>query len=139
MKLNAYLHFNGNCKAAFEFYATCLGGNIPMMMTFGDAPADVIGQIPPEAHHQIMHATLEIGDQVLMGSDCPPHIPFEGIKGCTISISIDEPAEAERIFNLMVDGGQITMPLAETFWSKKFGMLVDRYGVSWMVNCQATP
>ncbi|WP_266160404.1 VOC family protein [Dyella silvatica] len=136
MQLSAYLSFNGDCEAAFKLYEKCLGGKITMMMTYGEAPEEVKGQIPAEVQHQIMHTRLEVGDQVLMGSDCPPHVACEGIKGCSISIGIGDPAQAERIFNVLTEGGKVTMPLAETFWSKKFGMLVDRYGVSWMINCQ---
>ncbi|MFC5741756.1 VOC family protein [Dyella tabacisoli] len=135
MKINAYLNFNGDCKTAFECYAQCFRGKITMISHFADAPASMCEQIPAEFHDKVMHARLEIGDQVLMGSDSAPPCPYEGIKGCSMAIAIDDPAEAERIFNTLAENGTVQMPLDETFWAKKFGMLTDRFGVAWMINC----
>lgn len=134
MKINAYLIFDGNCEAAFKRYAEILGGSLPMFMRFGEAPDG--GQIPAEFHQRIMHVRLEVGDQVLMGSDnCPP-MPYEGTKGVSISLSVDSKAEAQRIFDALSDAGQVRMPLQQTFWAVRFGMCVDRFGVPWMVNCE---
>ncbi|EXF95748.1 3-demethylubiquinone-9 3-methyltransferase [Pseudomonas fluorescens HK44] len=135
MKINPYLIFNGDCKAAFTFYAQCLQGTLEMMMTFGESPAR--DQIPASSHDLIMHTRLVVGDQVLMGSDTTPERPYHGISGCSVSLNVTSIAEAERIFTALADRGTIQMPLEATFWAARFGMLVDRFGVPWMVNCEA--
>ena len=134
MKLNPYLIFDGQCKAAFTYYQQCLGGTIEMMMTFGESPE--CGDIPPSARDHIMHARYVVDDQVLMGSDTTPQYPHEGIKGCSISLNVDRVADAERIFNALADGGSVQMPLGKTFWAERFGMCTDRFGVPWMINCE---
>jgi PhnB protein len=133
MQLNPYLSFNGQCEAAFKFYAQCLGGKIEIMMTHGDSP--MAQQVPPEWRNKIIHAHLTVGDKVLMGGDVPPE-HFEEVKGCSVSISVDDAADAERIFNALAAKGTVRMPLQETFWAVRFGMLVDRFGIPWMVNCE---
>lgn len=134
MQLNPYLTFDGQCEAAFRFYAQCLGGEIAALSTFGETPA--CDHVPPEFHDKIMHARLLLGDQVLMGSDTTPAHPYEGIKGCAIALNVATTAEAERIFHALAAAGTVQMPLGETFWATRFGMLVDRFGVSWMINCE---
>lgn len=133
MKLNSYLIFNGQCEAAFRFYEKCLGGKIELMMTHGDSP--ISEQVPAEMKNKIMHARITVNDQVLMGSDSPPEM-FEEAKGYYVNISVEEPLEAERIFHLLEQDGVVKMPIQETFWSKRFGMLVDQFGTHWMINCQ---
>jgi len=133
MQLNPYLIFKDTCEAAFKFYAQSLRGEIVMMMPFGDTPG--CESMPADSRGKIMHARLAIGDQVLMGSDNHPDHPYDGIKGCSVSINVDAPAEAERIFKALAEGGEVQMPLQETFWAIRFGMLTDQYGVPWMVNC----
>jgi len=133
MQLNPYLAFNGQCEAAFKFYERCLGGKIEMLMTHGESP--MVDQVPPEWRGKVMHARLTVGDKVLMGSDAPPE-RYEGTKGFCVSIGIDTPADAERIFRELSEGGAVQMPLQETFWALRFGMLVDRFGIPWMVNCE---
>ncbi|ROM94451.1 VOC family protein [Pseudomonas brassicacearum] len=135
MKINPYLIFNGDCKAAFTFYAQCLQGTLEMMMTFGESPAR--DQMPASCHDRIIHTRLVVGDQVLMGSDTTPERPYHGISGCSVSLNVTSIAEAERIFTALADQGTIQMPLEATFWAARFGMLVDRFGVPWMVNCEA--
>lgn len=135
MKINPYLIFNGDCKAAFTFYAQCLQGTLEMMMTFGESPAR--DQIPASCHDLIMHTRLVVGDQVLMASDTTPERPYHGISGCSVSLNVTSIAEAERIFTALADRGTIQMPLEATFWAARFGMLVDRFGVPWMINCEA--
>ena len=132
MRLNPYLIFGGQCADAFRFYAGCLGGHLTMS-TFGDAPG--VTTMSPEARARIMHARLTIGDQMLMGSDDgrPDH-PYEGVRQCAISITATDAAEAERMFAALAEGGTVTMPIAETFWAVRFGMLLDRFGVPWMVS-----
>ncbi|MGV0028276.1 VOC family protein [Phormidesmis priestleyi] len=133
MQLNPYLFFNGNCKAAFEFYEQCLGGKIAMIMTNQDAPPE--GQMPGMAGETIMHIRLEVGNWVLLGSDCPPSM-FQGNNGFCVNLGIDDPTEAERVFNALAENGTVQMPFAQTFWAFRFGMVSDRFGIPWMVNCE---
>lgn len=133
MQLSPYLNFNGQCKEAFEFYERCLGGKIVTMMTHGASP--MAEQTPAGWHDAILHARLIVGDQILMGSDLPPN-SHEEAQGFSVSLIVDTPAEAERIFHALAEGGKVQMPLAETFWAVRFGMLVDRFGIPWMVDCE---
>jgi PhnB protein len=133
MKLNSYLTFNGQCEAAFKFYEQCLGGKIVTMLSHGDSP--IAKQVPSEWHDKILHASLTVGDQVLMGSDAPPE-HYEKAKGFSVAISIASVAEAERIFHALAEHGTVQMPIQETFWAVRFGMVVDRFGVPWMINCE---
>ena len=133
MKWNAYLTFGGNCQAAFKYYERVLGGKIVMLMTHADMPTQ--GQTPPEWKNLIMHARLVTGDNVLMGSDAPPD-RFEKPQGFSVAIQVDDPKEAERIFAALADNGSVRMPLQQTFWALRFGMLVDQFGIPWMVNCE---
>lgn len=136
MQINTYLTFKDNAREALEFYARVLGGEITMMMTMGESP--MAADIPVADHGAVMHASLKIGDRFLMASDNPPScgMPFEGNKGFSLSLNVDTPAEAEHLFTAMSEGGTVTMPLGQTFWSPCFGMLVDRFGIAWMVNCE---
>jgi PhnB protein len=134
MQLTSYLIFNGQAEAAFKFYETCLRGKITSMMRFGEAPA--CEQVPEQTRDWLIHVRLEIGNQLLMASDCPPDRPYEGIKGCSVSIQVDTKAEGERIFNALKENGTVQMPYEKTFWAARFGMLVDQFGVPWMVNCE---
>ena len=131
MEVAPYLLFLGNCKEAFEFYEKALGGRLDMM-TFGQSPDT--SQIPAAMLNQVIHARLASGTGVIMGSDCPPE-RYMRPQGFSVSVSSPDPAEVERIFNALVQGGQVHMALAQTFWSAKFGMLQDKYGIAWMVNC----
>ena len=131
MQLNPYLTFNGQCEAAFKFYAQCLRGKIEMMMTHGESP--IADQVPSEWRGKIIHARISIGDKALMGSDAPPD-RFEQPKGFSVSLSVESAAEAERIFNALAEKGTVRMLLARTFWSERFGMVVDRFGIPWMLN-----
>ena len=134
MQLTNYLIFNGQAEAAFKFYETCLRGKVTSMTRFGEAPG--CEQMPAEARDRLIHVRLEIGDQLLLGSDCPPDFPHEGTKGFAVSVQVDTQADGERIFNALKEGGTVQMPYEPTFWAARFGMLVDRFGVSWMVNCE---
>ncbi|HZH84207.1 MAG TPA: VOC family protein [Phototrophicaceae bacterium] len=133
MQLNPYLFFNGQCEAAFRFYERSLGAKIVAMMPHAGTPAE--GQVPPEWRDKIIHARLVLGDQVLMGSDAPPD-HFEKPQGFSVTLGIDDPADAERIFNALAENGTIRMPIQQTFWALRFGMLVDRFGIPWMINCE---
>ena len=132
MRLNPHLNFNGQCEVAFKFYEQCLGGNIQTMMTWGESP--MADQVPSEWRDRIIHATLIVGDTALGGGDAPPE-SYEEPRGFAITIQINDPAEAERIFHALAENGKVTMPLQQTFWAARFGMLVDRFGIPWMVNC----
>jgi PhnB protein len=133
MHLNTYLFFDGQCEAAFSFYEKLLGGKITAMMPHAGTPAE--NSVPKEWREKIIHARLVIGDQVLMGSDAPPAHEQQP-QGFSVSIGVSDPAEAERIFRALEENGKVTMPLGETFWATRFGMLVDRFGIPWMVNCE---
>jgi PhnB protein len=132
MQLNPHLSFTGQCQEAFKFYQQCLGGNIQTMMTHGDSP--IADQVPSEWRDKILHATLIVGETALMGADVPPD-SYKEPRGFSITIQINDPADAERIFRALSEGGTVTMPLQETFWAAGFGMVVDRFGIPWMVNC----
>ena len=133
MQLNPYLSFDGRCEAAFKFYEKALGGKIVAMMTFAETPMK--DQVPADQHGKIVHARMTVGDEVLMGSDAMSG-RYEPTKGMTVTLSIEQPAEAERVFRALSEGGTVTMPIAQTFWAERFGMLVDRFGIPWMVNCE---
>lgn len=132
MKLNPYLHFPGTCEEAMKTYAKVLGGEVAAMLAYGDMPGD--HPIPDDLRKKIAHARIEIGDQVLMASDVGPE-RFKPMQGMSVTLNIPEPGEAGRVFNALVDGGNAIMPLEETFWAIKFGVLVDRFGTQWMINC----
>jgi len=133
MQLDTYLTFKGDCEAAFRFYEKCLGGRIEATFTYGQSP--MAQEVPADWSGKLMHARMAIGDRILMGCDAPPD-RYREPSGFSVSLSIKEPAEAERIFNELVQGGKVEMPIQQTFWSVRFGMLVDRFGIPWMVNCE---
>ena len=132
MQVNPYLAFDGTCAQAFRFYEQALGGKIVMMMTVGESP--MAAQATPETKNQIMHAALQVGGVTIMGADAPSGM-FSKPQGFSVSLGIDDEAEAERVFGNLSEGATIEMPLQETFWAKKFGMLIDKFGIPWMVNC----
>lgn len=131
MQITPYLGFDGNCREAFEFYASVLGGKIEMMMTHGDSP--VCDEVPAEWHDRIMHACLVADDAMLMGGDAPPG-HHETPKGFMVALQIADKARAERVFGALAEGGEVTMPFEETFWAERFGMVTDRFGFHWAVN-----
>jgi PhnB protein len=132
MRLNPYLTFNGQCKAAFEFYEKCLGGRIVMMMTYGDSP--VAAQTPTDWHPKIIHATLAWGDYVLQGADTLPE-SYCKPQGFYVLLNLDAAAEAARIFNALAEEGTVQIPLQESFWASRFGTVIDRFGTPWTINC----
>jgi PhnB protein len=131
MQVSPYLFFKGNCEAAFKFYETALGAKIEAMMPFEGSPA--ANTVPAESRKQILHAALRIGDQLLMASDAPGD--YNAPKGFSVSINLQDPNEAERIFKALSTGGNVTLPIGPTFWAERFGMVVDQYGIPWMINC----
>ncbi len=132
MQLNPYLHFNGECEAAFKFYEKCLGGKIESMFPHEGTPAAV--RVPAEWRSKIMHARLDVGGQRLVGSDVPPD-RYQKPHGFSVSLGIQDQAEAERIFRALEEKGTVQMPLQQTFWAVRFGMLIDQFGIPWMINC----
>jgi len=133
MQMNPYLTFDGRCEAAFKFYERCLGAKIDAVLTHGNSP--MAEQVPAAWRNKIMHARLLLGDTILMGSDAPPE-HYEEPKGFSVSLGVDQPAEAERIFKALSENGTVRMPLQQTFWAARFGMLVDQFGIPWMINCE---
>lgn len=130
MRLIPYLMFNGRCREAFEFYRDALDGQIEFMGTYGESP--MCDQMPPESHGQIMHASLRVGDVRLMGADGPPS--SDAAERNYVNIDVDSIEEAERVWAAISDGATVQMPLQETFWALRWGMLIDRFSQPWMVN-----
>jgi PhnB protein len=134
MKLNTYLHFsNGKCEEALNFYVKALGAKPVMILRYGDAPPS--NESVKEMAQKIMHGRIALGDSVIMASDAPPGC-VEDPAGFSINIGVETPEEAERLFKALSENAEIRMPFAETFWAHGFGMLVDQFGVPWMVNCE---
>lgn len=132
MQVHPYLNFNGDCAEAFRFYERLLGGTLEMQ-THGESP--IAGDVPSEWHDRILHARMTVGDTVLMASDSPPEY-YEKPQGLYVSLNVDNPADAERIFHALAENGTVKMPFEKTFWAAGgFGMLVDRFGTPWMVDC----
>ena len=136
MQLQPYLFFDGRCEEAVAFYTKVLGARVEMMMRYGDSPEPLPpGMVPPGAENKVMHASLHVGDSVLMVcDDCSPNPKH--FKGFSLSLNPATKADAERMFTALVDQGTVVMPLNKTFWSPCFGMLTDRFGVGWMINVE---
>ena len=138
VSIQPYLFFGGRCEEAIEFYRKALGAELVMLARFKDAP-EPQHQMPECFENKVMHATLRIGDTLMMASDgrCEGPATFEGF---SLSITVSDEAEAERAFAALIeDGGLVTMPLEKTFWSPKFGMLQDKFGVGWMISVMHKP
>jgi PhnB protein len=133
MQLNAYLHFNGQCETAFKFYEQALGGKVVAMMRYEGTSA--MGHVPEHMRNRIIHARIQIGDTIIMGSDAPPE-RFSPPKGFALSLRTGTVAEAEKIFRTLAENGQVSMPIGKTFFAASFGMLNDRFGVPWMILCE---
>ncbi len=131
--LQSYLFFNGNTQEAIDFYCKAIGATVEMVLKFKDSPDPLPpDMLAPGYEDKVMHAAIHIGDQLLMMSDgCEPGQAFAGF---SLSLSVKTPEEVDRLFANLSEGGKVTMPLGKTFWSPRFGMLVDRFGVGWMVG-----
>ncbi|WP_127595534.1 VOC family protein [Nitratireductor alexandrii] len=136
MKFVPYLSFDGRCREAFEFYAKVLDGRIEAMLTHAETPAG--SEVSAAWQDKILNAHLVTEAGELMGADTPPEFGPAEQQGVSISIQLEDEARAEKIFDAFADGGTVTMPFAPTFWAKKFGMVKDRYGTAWMINCAQT-
>ena len=128
MKLDVYLNFPGTCRQAFHFYEQQLGGKITMMMTHGQGPN--AANLPTEQQQAILHARIDIGDTVVMGADIPKSEPM---RSAYLTLTVDSEKEAERLYALLSDGGQVFMKMEKTFFANRFAMLRDKFGISWML------
>lgn len=135
MQLSPHLSFQGDCEAAFKFYEQCLGAQPGAIFRYAETP--VAGHVPADWADKVMHGSVTLGDQVLMGADVVPD-QYEAPKGFSLALQIKTTAEAERIFRELAKGGKIVMPIDKTFWAARFGMLVDRFGIPWMINCDGS-
>jgi PhnB protein len=133
MKVNPYLFFDRQCADAFRFYEKALGGKNLVIINYGDAP-EAAAHAPPEMKTAVIHASLTIGDTVIMGSDSPPQ-NYARPQGFSVSLQTKTPDETRRVFDALAAGGSVTMPVDKTFFSPAFGMLTDKFGIAWMVNC----
>lgn len=132
MKVITYLSFPGSCEEAFSFYAAVLGGRLGETFRYAGSP--MADQAPADWQDKVMHGNLTLGEQELMGSDVVPE-QYEVPSGFTLSVQLDDTVEAERIFRALSERGRIVMPLEPTFWAARFGMVVDRFGIPWTINC----
>jgi len=130
-KLDIYINYKGNCREAFQFYEKHLGGKIKMMSTFNDVPDQT--NIPEDRKNNILHARIEIGDTVLMGADIPH---AETMRSAYLSLRVNSDEEAERIYKLLSEGGEIFMKMEKTFYASRFAMLRDKFGTNWMLLCE---
>ena len=130
MQLHTYLNYGGNCEEAFRFYEKHLGGKITMMMRHGEQPDG--RAVAADRAHAVLHARMDIGGTELLGADIPPD-RFQPMRSAYLSLTLDSDAEADRVFGLLSDGGQIFMPMQETFFASRFAMLRDKFGTSWML------
>jgi PhnB protein len=130
MQIQPYLFFEGRCEEALAFYRSALGAEVTMLMRFKDSPDP--GMAPPGAADKVMHATMRIGETTVMASDgrCQGQREYRGF---SLSLTVPNETEAERVFGALADGGQVQMPLTKTFFSPRFGMVADRFGVPWMI------
>jgi len=134
MPIEPYLFFEGRCEEALEFYRRALGAQVLMLMRYKDSPEPPQpGTVPPGADNKVMHATFRVGDATVMASDgrCQGSPSFQGF---ALSITAPDEARAETVFAALSEGGQVWMPLAKTFWSPRFGMLTDKFGIGWMIS-----
>lgn len=137
MPLNAYLHFNGNCREVFDFYRSVFGGEYQIFQTFGDGGSEI--EVPEADRDKIMHVTLSIGDAVLMGSDVPSNFGPPRVPGSNFSLSYltQSREETDELFAKISEGGSVMMEPQEMFWGAYFGACTDKFGISWMLNCDS--
>jgi PhnB protein len=135
MQMTTYLSFNGQCESAFKFYEQCLGARLGELFRYAGSP--MAKEVPASWQDKIMHGSVTVGDQVLMGGDVAPD-RYEQPKGFSLSLQISSTTDAERVFRELAEDGRVVMPLEKTFWAERFGMVVDRFGIPWLINCEAT-
>jgi PhnB protein len=132
MHLNPHLHFNGDCEEALKFYEKCMDGKITLMMRYEDSPLG--DRVPAAWRSKVLHSELSVGDGVLTAADVPVD-KYHRPQGFSVTLNIRDSSDAERIFPALSENGSVQLPLQETFWAARFGMLVDRFGIPWMINC----
>lgn len=138
MHVQPYLFFEGRCEEAIEFYKQAVGAEVLMLMRFRESPEPLpLGAVPPGSENKIMHACLRIGEAQVMLSDGGCNARTHEFRGFSLSLSVADEAEADRVFAALAEGGEVRMPLARTFFSRRFGVLADRFGVGWMVIAPA--
>ena len=130
MQLHTYLNYGGNCEEAFRFYETHLGGRVTLLMRHGEAPGG--SPAPPDWKEKVLHARMDLGGNVLMGADIPRD-RFQPMRSAYLSLTVATAAEAERIYALLTEGGEVFMPIDQTFFAERFAMFRDRFGTSWML------
>jgi PhnB protein len=135
MQMNTYLSFSGECETAFKFYEECLDGELGEIFRYAGTP--LAEQVPADWQNKVMHGSLAIGGHVVMGGDVAPD-RYEKPKGFSLSLQMKSTTQAERIFQLLAKDGTVVMPLEKTFWAARFGMLVDRFGIPWLINCEGS-
>jgi PhnB protein len=135
MQMIPYLSFKGECETAFKFYEQLLGGQLGAIFRYAGTP--LADQVPADWSDKVMHGSMTIGDQTLMGADAAPD-HYEEPKGFSLTLQIKSTADSERIFNELAEGGRVVVPIEKTFWAARFGMLVDRFGIPWMINCDGS-
>ena len=131
MNFDVNIAYNGDCEAAFRLYEQCLGGKITMLLTYGDSP---VAAQHPDLAAKIVHATLQIGEGRLSGTDVPPS-QYIKPQGFTLQLNLDSPSEARRIFQALAEDAHLILPLQETFWAHLYAVLTDRFGTPWKINC----
>jgi PhnB protein len=132
VRLNPYLSFDGQCRAALTFYERCLGGKVVYMMTYAQSPA--ASEVASEWGNKIYHATFSLGDQTLGAADAPP-ASYKPPQGFSLMLHLDGAADADRIFAMLAENGVVQMPLQQTFWAARFGVLTDQFGTPWIIQC----
>jgi PhnB protein len=133
MEMAPYLSFKGECEAAFTFYEKCFGGRRGEMFRYAGSP--IADQVPANWADKIMHGSVTVGDKLLMGADVASE-RYEEPKGFSLALHLKSTAETERIFHELARNGKVVMPLEKTFWAERFGMLIDRFGIPWAINCE---
>ena len=133
MQVIPYLSFKGDCEAAFELYARVFGGRVGMIHRYAGSP--MAESVPPDWGQKVMHGSVTVRDQTLMGSDNAA-ATYDEPKGFSLSIQLSDPAEAERLFGALADGGRVLMRIEKTFWAERFGYVIDRFGIPWTINCE---
>jgi PhnB protein len=133
-QLNAYLSFKGDCEAAFRAHAQCFGGTVGELFRYGGSP--MADQVPPDWADKVMHGSVTICGQILMGADTVP-LQYEAPRGISLALHIKGAAEGERIFSELAVDGTSVVPMEKTFWAERFGVVVDRFGITWSINCEA--
>jgi len=133
MEMAPYLSFNGDCEAAFTFYERCLGARVGTLFRYAGTP--FAGDVPADWSDKVMHGSITVGNQVLMAADVAPG-RYEAPRGFALSIHTGSAADAERMFHALAENGRIVAPLEKTFWAERFGVVVDRFGIQWLIACE---